>query len=108
MPNPHPTLGNGQHIGVSALVLAAALFSVQFNEDPVPEKPLTLNASLSGLEKARSGSIFVAIQRYNIYIYIWMDGQIDVHYCIYTLMICLLLVDIWCRYTSLLLVTRKS
>ena len=77
MPNPHPTLGNGQHIGVSALVLAAALFSVQFNEDPVPEKPLTLNASLSGVEKARSGSIFVAIQRYiyNIYIYIygWMD-----------------------------------
>ena len=36
--NPHAALGNGQHLGVAALVLAAALFSVQLYEptgDPV-------------------------------------------------------------------------
>lgn len=31
--NPHPLLGNGQHVGVSALVLAAALMSVELFED---------------------------------------------------------------------------
>ena len=34
MQNPHPSLGNGQHIGVSALVLAAALMSVEMFETP--------------------------------------------------------------------------
>ncbi|CAK9054143.1 unnamed protein product [Durusdinium trenchii] len=50
--NPHPMLGNGQHIGVSALVLAAALFSVQLWEDPEPRKPLTLETALSEREQA--------------------------------------------------------
>ena len=45
-------LGNGQHIGVSALVLAAALFSVQLWEDPEPRKPLTLETALSEREQA--------------------------------------------------------
>ena len=38
--NPHPLLGNGQHIPVAGLVLAAALFSVQFFEPPAPTKSL--------------------------------------------------------------------
>ena len=31
--SPHAIVGNGQHLPVSALVLAAALFSVQLDEE---------------------------------------------------------------------------
>ena len=33
---PHPILGNGQHVGVAAVVLAAALFSVEFFQEVTP------------------------------------------------------------------------
>ena len=34
MPNPHPVVGNGQHLGVAALVLAATLLSVELFQPP--------------------------------------------------------------------------
>lgn len=42
MSNPHPVLGNGQHVGVAALVLAAALLSIELWDEPTPAKPLGL------------------------------------------------------------------
>ena len=38
--NPHPVVGNGQHIGCAALVLAATLLSIQFHDIPEPSRPL--------------------------------------------------------------------
>ena len=53
MTNPHPVLGNGQHIGVSALVLAAALMSVEFFDVSLGAPAAsTVNANLSIRQQA--------------------------------------------------------
>lgn len=54
MSNPHPILGNGQHVGVAALVLAAALLSIELWEDPTHPTP---GKSLGLCEPAQSSSM---------------------------------------------------
>lgn len=50
--HPHPILGNGQHVGVAAVVLAAALFSVEFFEE-VPPISAAINTTDSMRQQAR-------------------------------------------------------
>lgn len=55
--NPHPVIGNGQHVAVAAVVVAAALLSIEFFQPIVPEMPLTAPADDGTADAMESDSM---------------------------------------------------
>ena len=81
--SPHPIVGNGQHIGVAALVLAAAMLSIEFFEIPPVSKAIETPEPTRKQARCDENiyiyiSIFLSIYL-SIYLYIYLSICLSIY-----------------------------